>query len=239
MSVKIDWPFDPAKTSSEYGPRRLANGDTRHHNGLDFDENAGQPVYACADGIIVEVFTEASGSELGNAVRIRHQEGPRISTGYAHLEHPVALKVGDKVKRGQRLGVVGDSGYTFGKHLHWEFWLGTGNQRTSRRVDPRVAMRKHGTGRVASKASRSSTGTPAATTSSKQRRVRLGNERWYWYRSRNNAAAMRNPQGKGRGQIMLTGDYPVLLIATNGAVQVLSNSMGKVWLHPSVRKHLA
>lgn len=66
-------------------------------------------------------------------------------------------------------------------------------------------------------------------------RVRLGGERWYWYLNADDAGAMRNVQGKRRGQIMLEGDYPIIARAGNGAIQVLSNSMGRVWLHPSAR----
>ncbi len=58
---------------------------------------------------------------------------------------------------------------------------------------------------------------------------------WYWYRSAGEARAMRNPQGKGRGQIMLSGRGYIVLAEDGGALQVHSKSMGTVWLHPDAR----
>lgn len=74
---------------------------------------------------------------------------------------------------------------------------------------------------------------PPAPTS--RRTIDLGGSKWYWYDSVNDALNMRDVHGKRPGEIMLTGKYPVLA-TRNGAVQVLSNSMGKVWLHPSVTR---
>jgi hypothetical protein len=69
----------------------------------------------------------------------------------------------------------------------------------------------------------------------RQRYIDLGSSKWYWYDSWQDAVNMRDVHGKRPGERMLTGRYPVLA-TRNGAVQVLSNSMGKVWLHPSVTK---
>lgn len=55
---------------------------------------------------------------------------------------------------------------------------------------------------------------------------------WYWYRSAAEARAMRNPQGKGKGQILLQGRGYFVLAEDGGALQVHSRSMGTVWLHP-------
>lgn len=81
---------------------------------------------------------------------------------------------------------------------------------------------------------------PAATpTVRRLKRLDLGRTSWYWYRTAADAGKMRNPQGKRRGQIMLTGPYPVLTVARNGAVKVRSNSMGSVWLHASAARYSA
>lgn len=144
--MRIDWPFDPTKTTDEFGWRTL-QGKPNHHNGLDFWYSgiAGDAVRAVADGVVVEAGYHR---ELGYYVRIRHQEGPRLSTGYLHLNATPLVHVGQKVKRGHLLGHVGNTGLSLGDHLHFETWEGEGNERDSRRVNPRDFMAKYGSGHV-------------------------------------------------------------------------------------------
>lgn len=96
-------------------------GYWRPHKGLDFTAPQGSPVYATGDGVV----DEAHGSEsYGQVVYINHNFG--FETRYAHLTHFIVSK-GQRIKRGQVIGYVGNSGLSFGTHLHYEV-LFRGNQ---------------------------------------------------------------------------------------------------------------
>ena len=98
------------------------------HNGIDL-VGAGYTldyVVAHSDGTVVGVVsninynTSKSGRRIyGNYVKIKHDNG--MFTFYAHLKYgSVAVKVGDRVTKGQVLGYMGNTGYSFGAHLHFE-----------------------------------------------------------------------------------------------------------------------
>lgn len=98
------------------------------HNGIDL-VGAGYTldyVVAHSDGIVAGVVsninynTSKSGRRIyGNYVKIKHSNG--MYTFYAHLKYgSVAVKVGDRVTKGQVLGFMGNTGYSFGAHLHFE-----------------------------------------------------------------------------------------------------------------------
>lgn len=89
-------------------------GFTRPHRGLDFHASTGTPVYAAAEGVIIKADFSTT---FGNVVQINHGYG--ISTLYAHL-HKIDAKVGQKVKRGELIGEVGNTGLSVGPHLHYE-----------------------------------------------------------------------------------------------------------------------
>lgn len=88
---------------------------TKFHYGVDFSARMGTEVYATGDGVVTAV--ERSMWGYGNMVTIDHGYG--YVTRYAHLQKSVARK-GQKVKRGQLIGYVGNSGKTTGVHLHYE-----------------------------------------------------------------------------------------------------------------------
>lgn len=98
------------------------------HNGIDL-VGAGYTldnVVAHSDGEVVGVVancnrnTSRTGRRIyGNYVKIKHSNG--MYTFYAHLRYgSVAVKVGDRVTKGQVLGYMGNTGYSFGAHLHFE-----------------------------------------------------------------------------------------------------------------------
>lgn len=90
-------------------------GDTRHHDGLDFAGNLGTSIYATGDGKVVNVEREYYG--YGNMVEISHGFG--YTTRYAHLQ--VALvRPGQKIKRGDKIALLGNTGKSTGPHLHYE-----------------------------------------------------------------------------------------------------------------------
>ena len=90
------------------------------HNGVDYAAKRNTPVMASGDGVISFVGYK---SGYGRTVEIKH--GGNIKTLYAHLERFNAkTKVGNKVKQGEIIAYVGDSGQATGTHLHFEFWQG-------------------------------------------------------------------------------------------------------------------
>jgi murein DD-endopeptidase MepM/ murein hydrolase activator NlpD len=102
------------KLHTTYGMRWNPGGFWRPHKGLDFSAPAGTPVYATGDGKITDAHFSDS---FGLVVYVDHQFG--FSTRYAHLAK-FAVAVGDVVKRGQIIGYVGNTGHSFGNHLHYE-----------------------------------------------------------------------------------------------------------------------
>lgn len=85
------------------------------HDGLDIIAPLGTPVVATESGVVTAVQTALGGK--GNMVTIKHDGG--YSTVYAHMSK-IFVKKGKKVKRGERIGLVGDSGRSFTTHLHYE-----------------------------------------------------------------------------------------------------------------------
>ena len=85
------------------------------HNGLDIIAPAGEPVYAAAPGVVVDVTKSRKG--LGNVVTLQHKGG--YKTRYAHLAD-IEVRKGRSVKKGMRIGYVGVSGNSFAPHLHYE-----------------------------------------------------------------------------------------------------------------------
>ena len=87
----------------------------KFHSGIDFSAALGTDTYATGDGVVADVERNEWG--YGNLVVIDHGYG--YKTRYAHL-HKAAVRKGQKVKRGQKIGTIGDSGKTTGVHLHYE-----------------------------------------------------------------------------------------------------------------------
>ncbi|MTI41575.1 M23 family metallopeptidase [Fulvivirga lutimaris] len=85
------------------------------HTGIDFSAPIGTPIYATADGTIEDVNVSFSG--YGKTLIIDHGFG--FKTRYAHM-HEFAVKEGEKVKRGQVIGYVGNTGTSTASHLHYE-----------------------------------------------------------------------------------------------------------------------
>lgn len=85
------------------------------HQGLDFAGPIGTPIYATADGVVQKVDVSFSG--YGKVVEINHGFG--YMTRYAHM-HGFAVHEGQKVKRGELLGYVGNTGLSTAPHLHYE-----------------------------------------------------------------------------------------------------------------------
>lgn len=122
----IQWPFAVGvPMSDQFGPRVLCDtcGVTMHR-GVDFLPGRGAPIQIIADGVVR--YIEESDDGLGVHVIVDHQiNGQLVSSVYCHMEFgSVAVGVGDAVKVGQLVGTVGDTGFAFGPHLHFEIRLG-------------------------------------------------------------------------------------------------------------------
>lgn len=85
------------------------------HTGIDFTAPTGTPIYATGNGRVVPAPDGASG--YGNLVVIDHGFG--YKTLYAHM-YKTKVKLGQRVKRGQLIGYVGNTGLSSGPHLHYE-----------------------------------------------------------------------------------------------------------------------
>jgi murein DD-endopeptidase MepM/ murein hydrolase activator NlpD len=85
------------------------------HTGVDFTARIGTPVFATGDGIVIKAGNYATG--YGNEIEINHGYG--FVTKYAHLSR-FKVKVGQKVRRGELIGYVGNSGTSVSPHLHYE-----------------------------------------------------------------------------------------------------------------------
>ena len=106
--------------SSKYGQR--SGG---HHNGTDFAAAHGTPIYAPADGVVVQGRDRAQGSVqgFGSWIWIDSQSAVGKDFIFGHVHHPgIKVRRGDKVTAGQMIGVVGNEGQSTGPHLHFEVW---------------------------------------------------------------------------------------------------------------------
>jgi len=87
----------------------------RMHTGMDFTANVGTDVYATGDGVVEAI--EVSGWGYGKSIVINHGYG--YKTRYAHLS-AFKVKQGQRVTRGELIGLVGNTGKSTGAHLHYE-----------------------------------------------------------------------------------------------------------------------
>lgn len=108
-------PVDGARVSSGFGMRRHPiQGYNKMHKGIDFAAPTGTPVYAAGDGVIT--FSGWRGG-YGKYVSVKHNG--TYTTAYAHLS-AIGVKNGQRVKQGQIIGRVGNTGNSTGPHLHFE-----------------------------------------------------------------------------------------------------------------------
>lgn len=111
---------------------------TSNHKGIDMAWNRHQggknvPVYAADDGVVYSTKdNDKSGKSWGNFVKIKHNDG--TYTLYAHLRDGIKVKTGQKVKQGDQIGNMGNTGKSEANHLHYEVYVGGAS--TSNRKNP-------------------------------------------------------------------------------------------------------
>ena len=112
--------------TSGFGHRSSPGGiGSTEHQGLDIDGATGDPVVSARDGRVT--YAGNSGG-YGLRVDVAHDNG--YSTRYGHLSK-ILVRVGQTVRAGERLGLVGATGTATGSHLHYEV-----HDQTGRAVDP-------------------------------------------------------------------------------------------------------
>lgn len=116
-STPTIWPTK-GYMSSSYGWRDDPfTGKRAFHHGIDIATYHGNPVYATADGTVIQTRTDKIG---GKTIKIKHMFG--FVTIYCHLSK-FLVKVGQKVKRGETIGLVGSTGKSNAPHVHYEVHL--------------------------------------------------------------------------------------------------------------------
>ena len=113
--LTLHWPLPTTGVNSLFGARSdPIDGHERHHNGVDLEGEYGAVVQACADGLVVWAGWNAG---HGRQVVIEHRGGYR--TGYSHLSQVLTFP-GARLRAGEPVGRVGNSGRSTGPHLHFE-----------------------------------------------------------------------------------------------------------------------
>ena len=115
----------------KYGKQNVG-GAIYNHKGIDIVKKTNKLDYiiAAQNGKVIKIVSNVKKRDpskgLGNYVELLH--GDNIKTRYCHLKYgSIKVKVGQIVNKGQVLGYMGDTGYTFGAHLHFEVLVNNKN----------------------------------------------------------------------------------------------------------------
>lgn len=114
--LKANYSFiNPVKgtVTSRYGAREPTDIISANHYGIDIGANMGTEIVASTDGTVEQVSEEG---EYGKHIKIRNGEAVTL---YAHCSE-LLVKEGQKVKQGEKIALVGDTGKATGPHLHFE-----------------------------------------------------------------------------------------------------------------------
>ncbi len=123
----FDWPVI-GKITGVYGSQRILNGQKkRPHYGVDVAAPVGTPVHAVADGIITVAHPDMYYS--GGTILLDHGHG--LSSAFLHMSQ-ILVKVNQRVKRGDVIGLVGSKGRSTGPHIDWRMNL------FKKRLDPQL-----------------------------------------------------------------------------------------------------
>ncbi|WP_430510633.1 murein hydrolase activator EnvC family protein [Gottfriedia solisilvae] len=116
--------------SSGFGYRSF---DNEEHSGVDIVKKGNVPIVSVADGVVIRAYKSSS---YGNVVFITHNiDGKVFTSVYAHMSS-FKVSSGQSISKGQAIGTMGNTGKSFGQHLHFELHEGQWNQAKSNAVDP-------------------------------------------------------------------------------------------------------
>ncbi|MEQ3640708.1 MAG: M23 family metallopeptidase [Alteromonas sp.] len=128
LFTRFTWPAKGPITGV-YGSQRVLNGVPKWpHYGVDVGAPTGTPVYAPVDGIVTmaeDLYYS------GNTLILDH--GMRVFSTFLHL-NSMTVNVGDRVKKGEQIGTIGETGRATGPHLDWRINLG------KMRLDPQTIV---------------------------------------------------------------------------------------------------
>jgi len=131
-SGSFTWPASGVVSSGFRGSRS-------NHHGVDIAKRGPNvPIVAAADGVVIRSYYSSS---YGNAIFVSHSiNGQVYTTVYAHMSSR-SVGSGAVVKKGQRIGTMGNTGQSFGQHLHFELHKGEWNGSKSNAVNPLSYLR--------------------------------------------------------------------------------------------------
>lgn len=109
--------------TSRYGKREATEVVSANHSGIDIGADQGTPIYAAMDGTVTVASSEG---EYGKHIDIENND---VLTRYAHCSK-LLVKKGQKVKKGDKIALVGSTGNSTGPHLHFEI------RRDNRTINP-------------------------------------------------------------------------------------------------------
>lgn len=125
-------PAPQATLTSRFGHRTIS-GKKEWHQGIDLAQSGNVSIRAAAQG---KVLRAGELGTYGNVVIIQHTiKGKRMDTTYAHLK-AIHVRVGQSVKQGQTIGLMGNTGRSYGQHLHFEIHNGAWATGQPNAVDP-------------------------------------------------------------------------------------------------------
>ena len=124
FSGTLRWPLDAGIVSSEFGSRH-----GKMHKGMDIAADVGEPVYASADADVIYAGNGLTG--YGNVIILRHDK--QMTSLYAHNSE-LKVKVGEHVKQGSLIALLGNTGRSTGPHVHFEIREGDAP------INPRVIL---------------------------------------------------------------------------------------------------
>ncbi|MCX5577076.1 M23 family metallopeptidase [Kaistia terrae] len=130
LALPLKRPLEDADISSGFGTRRDPFlGRLAYHSGIDFRAMSGLPARTVNAGTIVNAGNMGG---YGNCVDVDHGNG--VVTRYGHLRS-IAVKVGERVVAGQKIGQVGSTGRSTGPHLHYEIRI------DGKAIDPMIYLK--------------------------------------------------------------------------------------------------
>jgi murein DD-endopeptidase MepM/ murein hydrolase activator NlpD len=115
---ELGYPIASLRMTQGYGnvPGACKYYKSCFHNGVDYGAPIGTPILAAEDGEVIAASTATSKLQYGYYVLIKHDNN--LTTLYAHMSKIAAIK-GTRVQRGEVIGYIGQTGYSFGPHLHF------------------------------------------------------------------------------------------------------------------------